>query len=178
MSSAKQYAHSAVKEIDEVIDNLKEAELDSASKILIEHKRIFFSGMGRSGDIAKALCIRYMHLGFEAYVAGEAATPSISNNDLLIAITSSAKTKVTLNHIEVAKKNGATVILLTSNEDARDIADQCIMIPAKTKVKSNQHAGTLFEQSVLIIGDALAKEIQATCNITTEYMNKRHANLQ
>ena len=119
-----------------------------------------------------------MHLGFEAYVAGDASTPSIRKGDLLIAVTSSAKTKVTLNHMETARREGAEVILVTAQTGDQGLSDYVMTIPARTKVATQQHAGSLFEQSVLVVGDALAAAIQEKKGIAGKDMDFRHANLQ
>ncbi len=87
------------------------------------------------------LAIRFMHLGYAAYVAGDAATPSIQENDVLFAVSSSAKTKVTLNHMEAAKKQKAHVVLLSSLCENPEISDKTYLcIPAKTKIQTSQHA--------------------------------------
>lgn len=167
-----------MRELRLVAAELSESQLRQAAIACMESKRIFFSGMGRSGNMVKALAIRFMHLGYDAYVAGEASTPSIESGDLLIAVSSSAKTKVTLNHMDTAKKNGAKVLLVTSSLENSKISDCVLSIPAKTKIPSEQHAGSLFEQSVLIAGDAIAAFIKEEKNISSAYMDKRHANLQ
>lgn len=169
------------KNIDElqlVTAELDETQLVQAAKACMEGKRLFFSGMGRSGNMVKALAIRFMHLGYDAYVAGDASTPSIENGDLLIAVTSSAKTKVTLNHMETARQAGAKVLLLTALLENPQVSDYFLSIPARTKVPSEQHAGSLFEQCVLIVGDAISAYIKENKGISSEYMDKRHANLQ
>lgn len=167
-----------ISELQTIAECIEEEQLEEALQACLKAKRIFFSGMGRSGNMVKALAIRFMHLGCEAYVAGDASTPSIERDDLLIAVTASAKTKVTLNHMEVAKREGADVLLLSALPENPGLSDYFISIPAKTKVKSQQHAGSLFEQSVLVVGDAMTAAIQKENHISTEYMNYRHANLQ
>lgn len=178
MSNIIELAKRNADEISGIVDNLVEQELEEAVNDIKDKKNVFFSGMGRSGSMCRALAIRFMHLGFNTYVAGEPSTPAIQKNDVLIATTSSGKTKITLNHMEKANEVGAEVILITSQGQDLKQADITITIPAKTKVQSAQHAGSLFEQSVLVVGDAIAAELQRVNNVSTEYMNERHANLQ
>lgn len=176
--AVKEQVEKNILELQRVAAELDEKQLVKAAKACMESKRIFFSGMGRSGNMVKALAIRFMHLGYEAYVAGDASTPSIENGDLLIAVSSSAKTKVTVQHMETARKNGAKVLLVTALLEYSDLSDFVLSVPAKTKVPSAQHAGSLFEQSVLIVGDAIAAYIKEERGISSAYMDKRHANLQ
>lgn len=70
------------------------------------------------------------------------------------------------------------MVLISSLCENPKISDTYLCIPAKTKVRTSQHAGSLFEQAVLIIGDAITSCLQEEKKISTEYMNNRHANLQ
>lgn len=63
-------------ELREIQSALDEGQLQAVANACLSANRIFFSGMGRSGNMVKALAIRFMHLGYAAYVAGDAATPS------------------------------------------------------------------------------------------------------
>lgn len=177
MSAAENLVRN-VSELQAIAEIMDEKQLEQAVQVCLKAKRIFFSGMGRSGNMVKALAIRFMHLGYDAYVAGDAATPSVEEGDLLIAVTASAKTKVTLNHMEVARRVGARVLLVSALPENPGISDDFLGIPAKTKVKSAQHAGSLFEQSVLVVGDAICEELKQEKKVSTEYMDHRHANLQ
>lgn len=177
MSAAENLVRN-VSELQAVAEIMDGKQLEQAVQICLKAKRIFFSGMGRSGNMVKALAIRFMHLGYDAYVAGDAATPSVEESDLLIAVTASAKTKVTLNHMEVARRVGARVLLVSALPENPGISDYFLSVPAKTKVKSAQHAGSLFEQSVLVVGDAICEELKQEKKVSTEYMDHRHANLQ
>lgn len=167
-----------IRELQAVAEQVDPEQLEQAADACMQVKRIFFSGMGRSGNMVKALAIRFMHLGYEAYVAGDASTPSIQKGDLLIAVTASARTKVTLNHIETARKQEARVLLISAVPENPEISDYFLCVPARTKVETRQHAGSLFEQSVLVIGDAVAEELKEKRKVTTEFMDGRHANLQ
>lgn len=167
-----------IQELSAIANSLDEQQLENAVDLCAGATRIFFSGMGRSGNMVKALAIRFMHLGFQAYVAGDASTPSIRKGDLLIAATASAKTKVTLNHMEIAKKEGADVILITAQTEELGLSDAVISLPARTRVATQQHAGSLFEQAVLVVGDAISAAIQEKKGIAADDMNYRHANLQ
>lgn len=174
----KELVKSNIKELSDICETLEENELEEIANALDGCERVFFSGMGRSGNMMKALAIRFMHLGYDAYVAGDAATPAIGKNDVLIAASSSGKTSVTMNHLNTAKKNSAKTILISSKRENPELSDFYLCIPAKVEVPSEQHAGSLFEQSILVVGDALASYIKANNNVSTEYMDKRHANLQ
>jgi len=41
-----------------------------------------------------------------------------------------------------------------------------------------QHAGSLFEQAILLLGDALAWHVQQRLGVADAQLDARHANLQ
>jgi 6-phospho-3-hexuloisomerase len=58
---------------------------------ILHAKRIYVTGAGRSGFIAKAFGMRLMHLEFESYVVGETITPALSGGDTLVAFSGSGE---------------------------------------------------------------------------------------
>ena len=165
-------------ELRAVADTYDAAALEAVAQAADQARRVFFSGQGRSGLMNRAIAIRLMHIGLTVHVAGEPSTPAIGPGDLLIAVSSSAKTEATLAHIAVARKAGAQVVLVSAVASAARLADVALLIPAKTAVASDQHAGSLFEQSLLLVGDALAWSLQQRRGVPDQVLNERHANLQ
>ena len=70
------------------------------------------------------------------------------------------------------------MILFTAQTEELGLSDAVIVLPSRTQVETQQHAGSLFEQSVLVVGDAIAAAIQEKKGIAADAMNYRHANLQ
>jgi 6-phospho-3-hexuloisomerase len=163
---------------------LDAVEIDALACAMMDAERIFFSGQGRSGHMTRALAVRLMHIGLTVYVAGEPSAPAIGAKDLLIAVSASAGTKATLEHIRVARGCGAKVALISAKKrdsgiaGTVDIADLYLTIPARSVVSTVQHAGSLFEQTVLLLGDAIAWHIQQKLGVDDRLLNERHANLQ
>lgn len=168
----------ALNELSEISAVLNDDQWVQAAEQIIQAKRVVFSAQGRSGFCARCLVCRLMHIGIDAHMAGQPDTPAIGPGDLLVAISSSAKTQITCNHLNTAKKVGAHSVLITASEESGLPADYILCIPARSKVATVQHAGSLFEQSVLLAGDALCWFIQQKMGTTEEIMNRRHANLQ
>jgi 6-phospho-3-hexuloisomerase len=167
-----------VDEHRKTFDALVAPEIDALVQAMINAKCVFFSGQGRSGLMARALAIRFMHIGLAVYVAGEPGTPAICAGDLLIAVSASARTGTTLEHIRVARKCGAKVALISTKKPDFEGIDILLEIPVRSRVATAQHAGSLFEQTVLILGDAIAWHIQKKLGVDDCLLNERHANLQ
>jgi len=145
-------------------------------------KRIFITGAGRSRLVGNFLGMRLMHSGYETYVQGEIATPSIRKGDLLIVISGSGETTQLVSFANKAKAEGAKVILICSKSQSTigDIADQTVQVGnddsfAPTK---GMPMGTMFELSTLIFLEAAISYLIHEKGIAEEDMRYRHANME
>lgn len=169
----------ALSEIDE--QSVKEL-LES---ILISEK-IFFLGVGRVMLSLQAICKRFAHLGISAHCVGEITEPAITDKDLLIVASGSGETLFPVAISQKAKKIGATIAWIGSNKESTiaTLSDISIRIPVQTKLnlddelKSMQPMTSLFEQSLLILGDSLAKIIMEEKKIDLHELWQYHANLE
>ena len=76
-----------------VCDKISVSEMLDVADALNGAKRIFIAGIGRSGLIGKTFAMRLVHMGFLVYIVGDATTPAIQANDLLVIVTGSGTTK-------------------------------------------------------------------------------------
>ncbi|BDI22569.1 6-phospho-3-hexuloisomerase [Herbiconiux sp. L3-i23] len=172
------YARSNVEELAAVVAELDDAALDALVDAIVAAPRVYFTGIGRSGLSARAIAMRLMHIGIHAFVVGEVATPGIGAGDLLVAFTSSGRGSVQA-QADVASSVGAWIATFTTKENeltARSVAS--VILPARTVVATQQHAGSLFEQACLVVGDAICRAVQERLGVPTEELDRRHANLQ
>lgn len=178
MTGIRSYARSAISEISDLVDLLDDGQLAAMVDGIVAAPRIFSTGIGRSGLAARAIAMRLMHIGKVSFVVGEVATPAIDDGDLLLAFTSSGRGSV-LEQARCALANGATVAVFTTGEnELTGLSNATLLVPARTIVPSRQHAGSLFEQACLVIGDAICRGVQETLGAATSELNARHANLQ
>jgi 6-phospho-3-hexuloisomerase len=148
--------------------------------------RVYVAGGGRSGLMARAFVMRLMHLGLVTYVVGETTTPSIQAGDLLVSCSASGETQVTVLMSEVAKKAGARVFAITARPESpmARLADRTIVIPAPSKRSpvgagaSSQYGGSLFEQALMVLLDAISSEIGRRLGTPPQELDARHANLE
>lgn len=175
----------------EIITCLNQASGESLAQAvsLVENApRIFVAGVGRSGLCMRALGMRFMHLGKTVYVVGETTTPSITSGDLLIVGSGSGETASLLVIAEQARHQGATILLFTTDAASplAALAGHQIIVSAPKKntdrsahdLISVQPAGTLFEQSLLILGDCLILGLMQRPGVDDTLIHKRHANLE
>jgi 6-phospho-3-hexuloisomerase len=148
-------------------------------------ERIFFIGAGRSGLALRSAAMRLMHLGLTVFVAGETTAPAIRKGDLLIAASGSGTTSTIVKAAEKAVAAGAVVaaISTTTASALAALSSLVLVLPAAQKTDhgktiSAQYAGSLFEQGVLLLSDAIFQTLWATDGTPAEELWKRHANLE
>ncbi|SEA75233.1 6-phospho-3-hexuloisomerase [Pedobacter hartonius] len=172
-------------------ENLKLAEqldFDQIALLLpyIQHaERIFLIGAGRSGLALRSAAMRLMHFGLTVFVAGETTTPAIRKGDLLIAASGSGTTSTIVKAAEKAVAAGAVVIAMSTTADSplAALSALTLILPAAQKQDhgktiSAQYAGSLFEQAVLLLNDAIFQTLWAADGTPAEELWKRHANLE
>lgn len=165
--------------LSNLLENLKEVENQNYESLLLyieRAKRIFISGLGRSGLVGKFFAMRLMHLGLESYVVGETTCPSIKKNDLLIIISSSGKNQTLLNFVKIASTQGAKIFSITSKDTPlKKVSDFSIEIP---KGESNQFKNSLFEQTSFLFLELFIEIYRQKKGVSYTDMSSRHANLE
>lgn len=181
------YAEEIFRELDKTLANISGEQGDILVDLILASKRIFTAGAGRSGLAVRAFAMRLMHMGFEAYVAGETITPGITSEDLLIIGSGSGSTGSLCVMAEKAKSFGTRIGLITIRNDSpiAALSDAIITIPAPTPkidgdtgFKSIQPMGSLFEQCLFILLDTIILRLMEKNGMDSTTMFLRHANLE
>jgi 6-phospho-3-hexuloisomerase len=170
-----------------VVDALRASAsvLDDAAALLAAVPRVFVLGAGRSGLALKMTAMRLMHLGLDVHVVGEVTSPAIATGDALLVASGSGTTGAIVRAAETAHGVGASIVALTTapRSPLGQLAQVTVVIPAAAKQDhalqvSAQYSGGLFEQSVLLVGDALFHALWQRSGSTAEELWPRHANLE
>lgn len=165
-------------EITQLLQRIDQAAFAAVSQAFRDtDRRWFFSGQGRSGLAAQMAAMRFMHLGRRVHFVGEVSAPSIRKGDGLLIISGSGETPVSLGYARIAKAEGALVVTLTHkpNGSLSKIADVALPVPV---IETRQFGGSLFEQTSLILLDALVLDLAATLPDAHAAMSFQHTNLQ
>ena len=171
-----------------VVNALRSASassLDEAATALAAAPRIFVLGAGRSGLALKMTAMRLMHLGLDVNVVGDVTSPAIASGDLLLVASGSGTTGAIVRAAETAQSVGAKILALTTAPESPlgRLAAVTVVIPAAAKQDhagqvSAQYSGGLFEQALLLVGDALFHTLWQASGATAEELWPRHANLE
>jgi len=159
--------------------------LNLAAETLRDARRVFTLGAGRSGIALNMTAMRLMHLGLTVHVVGEATAPAIETGDVLLVASGSGTTAGIVSAARTAHEVGAKTVAITADATSviADLANVTIVVPAARKLDrdsaaSVQYAGSLFEQSVAIIGDALFHALWKASGQTADELWPRHSNLE
>lgn len=181
-----QYVNEIIEELERTAHQLTDEEAEKLVNQIIEAKKVFVAGAGRSGLMAKSFAMRMMHMGVDSFVVGETITPSLEKDDILIVGSGSGETKSLVSMAQKAKDIGASVALITIAPDSTigRLADITIKIPAQAKSESSgekvtiQPMGSLFEQSLLLFFDAVILRFMNKKGLDSQTMYGKHANLE
>lgn len=173
-----------VDEMKKVLSEVHPQQYYKLVELFQQDRRFFFTGEGRSGFIMKAVAMRMMHAEKEVYVVGETITPAIRTGDALIVLSGSGTTSSSVHSATQATNSGATVFLVTADEDALGTApfQQGLVLPAATKSKKHVHRKTIqplgnqFDQAAHLLLDAAI--IDAIEGTSYDSLKDNHANLE
>jgi 6-phospho-3-hexuloisomerase len=180
-----------------IANSISDEDVEKFIAEILNARRIYVMGAGRSGLVAKAFAMRLMHLGMHAYVIGETITPALNRGDLMVVFSGSGKTKTVADIAETGKEIGAHICLITANADSRigRIADCMVIIEqyrddvkddaAEFEIrqmlgdhKSFAPLGTLFETASMIFADAVISRLMEITQTDETALKNRHANIE
>lgn len=175
-------------ELTDCFADLKEEQIAELENRILHAKKIFVAGAGRSLMMIRGLAMRLMHIGYKAYVVGETVTPALEAGDLLIIASGSGNTETLTVIADKCKRLGGELALITTMPDSKigKKADCIVHVPAATTKNdantkhSIQPGANTFEQSVLLIGDAVIIRMisQNSLESNNARLMKMHANLE
>lgn len=178
--------HDVLNEIDTALAGVDVDSLERLAGEMLSAEKVFFIGVGRVMLSLQAMAKRFSHLGLSTHCVGDITEPAITSKDLLIVGSGSGVSIVPLAIARKAKSLGAKVVHIGSNphSEMSDIAEFMVRVPVRTRlylpdeVESCQIMTSLFEQSLLLLGDILAKIIAESKEIDLDKLWQYHANLE
>lgn len=174
-----------VDEIRRTVAQADDAQVQAFEDAIMEAKRVFVGGAGRSLLIMRTFAMRLMHLGLGSHVVGETITPAIAPGDLLLVGSGSGQTRTTLAMVEAAKTRGARAGIITAHVGSpiARVADLVLEIHSPitggiVEGMTVQPPGSLFEQCLLIHCEAMVMRLMRRLGTTEDEMRARHTKLE
>lgn len=99
---------------------LQSEKIEKAAEKIRKAKRLYFFGFGASGIVARDSELKFKRLNYvaEALVDNhmqKTVAPLLGENDVVLAISDSGRTRELFNTVKVARNAGAEIIVLTSS---------------------------------------------------------------
>jgi 6-phospho-3-hexuloisomerase len=173
-------------ELRGVLDAADDAAVAALADVLREARRVFVTGEGRSGFMAKAFAMRLMHLGLTVHVIGETTAPAVTADDTVVAVSGSGTTAGTVRVAEQAAAVGADVHAVTTAPDSPlgRAAAATLHLPAATKHRrsgekaSVQPLSSLFDQATHLVLDVVALRLARLLEVGHDSARAAHANTE
>lgn len=175
--------------LEEIQGALNAADADAIKRLvddICNSKHIFLTGTGRVLMSMQAFCKRLTHLGICAHCVGDITEPALSAGNLLIVASGSGESVVPVAIAKKAKELGAKVVHIGSNKEGsiKQYCDYMVWIPVKTRLdkqgemESEQIMTSLFEQTILILGDIISMIIVEEKKLELDKLWQYHANIE
>lgn len=157
-----------------------EQSLKNAVNLLLKAKKIEIYGVFTSSIVAKTFSYQLIQLGLPATFESDSLMCAVSasmldSESLVIAVSSSGKTKEVIDAVKVAKAHNASVITITCNKSSplAKISDEILVATATAENISDRDHEIIATQ--LLIIDALCSYIE---NKTEQPNQKQSDELQ
>ena len=182
----KQTADLVVSELKTSLGSIDPESVEKLIELVLSSRKLFFIGVGRVMLSLQAIAKRWAHLGIDTHLVGEITEPAITPDDLLIVGSGSGTTLFPAGIAQTAHNIGAKIVHIGSNPNSplKDIVCLMVRIPVRTKyyledeIDSLQPMTSLFEQTLLLLGDIVAKIIIDRKELDMKGLWQYHANLE
>ena len=165
MTDYKTLLMDVLQELGAALDGIDPEAVADLRRDILQARRIFVAGRGRSGLQMQAFAMRLMHLDLDVHVVGAVTTPAIGAGDLLIIGSGSGRTPSIIGQAQRASELNATVALITiaGESPVSQYADHILRIQASSPKLADaesasvsvQPMGSLYEQSLGILCDVM-----------------------
>lgn len=164
LSIAKDVFKDEIDGLTKVSDNLDDIFIDVLNAIIICSGKVIFTGIGKSGHIAKKISATFASTGTPAFFLHPAEAlhgdlGMVSDNDLIVAISYSGDADELSNVLTILKRRHIKIVAMTGNTTTSNLAlisDYCLNIKIAKEACPLNLAPTTSTTATLVMGDALA----------------------
>jgi 6-phospho-3-hexuloisomerase len=169
-----------------VLARVKRGEVEAFEKTLLGARRVFVTGLGRTGLMARGFAMRLMHLGRRVYHVGDVITPAIRRGDLLVICSRTGRSPVLVYYVRIARRAGARVAIVTANRDAAvaRAADVVLTLPSepvegrRPRRRHEPPLGSVFEQALLVVLDEVVADLMDTLGLSSDDLRRIHTTFE
>jgi 6-phospho-3-hexuloisomerase len=177
----------ALDELSGVFARIVDGDVDKAVAMIAAANKVVVFGGGRERLQIMGFAMRLFHLGRAVAVVGDMTTPAVGKGDLFVVTVGPGEISTALALLGVAKKAGATILVLTAQPQGRAaaFADFVVTIPAQT-MANDQGAGktsilpmgSLYEGALFILFEVMVLKLRDIIEVNPEVMRANHTNME
>lgn len=177
----------SIEDLTQVLRGVSTDEMQAFEDALLKSRRVFVTGLGRTGLMARGFAMRLMHLGRRVYHVGDVITPAIRQRDLLVICTRTGGSKILLHYIEIARRAKARVAVVTSRPDnpvaeaanvVLTLSDEPVLARRREGGTPGHPLGSLFEQALLVVLDQVVMSLMERLELTEGDLAKVHTTFE
>ncbi len=161
------------------VGSVDEGDRELLLSHILNDKKIFIYGSGRSGLVSQLFAVRLVQMGLDVHFVGDMTTPIIGKGDLTIIVSNTGGTISGSQTANIARRIGSYVIAVTSRKESKlaYASDSAVIFHTPRDADTGVLAplGTVFEDSVMLFFDSLVPEIMSRLGVTEADMRARHA---
>lgn len=183
----RETVETVVNEVNNALNVVDVINVERLIYDICEAEKVFLIGVGRVMLSLEAFAKRLSHIGIRAYCVGDITEPALTEKDILIVASGSGESVIP---VAIAKKaeelHAKRIVHIGSNPNGsmKEYTDYMVRIPVRTRlyledeIDSEQIMTSLFEQTLLLLGDVIAKLIIDENVIDLKSLWDYHANLE
>ena len=130
MESARKLFNSNIRILENTFNIIDGNDIEKATDMIINAKKVFFIGIGYSGMTAEDSNYKFSRIGFNCMSLDSShnmimMASLMDEDDVIVAISHSGETDEIIKTVNIAKSNGASVISVTEDKSSRlrDVSD-------------------------------------------------------
>lgn len=177
----------ALGELSTVFDRLDDARVGELIEAIAAARTTVVFGGGRERLQIMGFAMRLYHMGVAVAVEGDMTTPPVGPGDLFLVTVGPGEISTALALIEVARKAGAKVAVITAQPQGRAprMADLVLHLPAQTMADDQGPAktsvlpmGSLYEGALFVLFEVMVLKLRDRLQVSPQAMRDRHTNLE
>ena len=124
MESARKLFNSNIRILENTFNIIDGNDIEKATDMIINAKKVFFIGIGYSGMTAEDSNYKFSRIGFNCMSLDSShnmimMASLMDEDDVIVAISHSGETDEIIKTVNIAKANGASVISVTEDKSSR-----------------------------------------------------------
>jgi 6-phospho-3-hexuloisomerase len=176
--------------LKDVLARVRPEDVAAFERAILGGRRVFVTGLGRTGLMARGFAMRLMHLGRRVYHVGDVITPAIRRGDLLVICSRTGRSPVLLHYVTIARRAGARTALVTAiaKSPVAKRSDVVLLLPSEArrhaKAKGRKLAdpepplGSVFEQALLLVLDLVVVHLMRSLHMTPNDLRRIHTTFE